>query len=138
MSLFSRKKKTQPPAEPWVEPETVELIPRAGACTVSRRVLDGTGRPRWMVREESKAPADNGWVILSEADDEQFLASADAFTIVDFNRVATIEPALLAIWDFPVGSDLELVLQDGRRFFVDARTGERVPDDLHPPRPPGA
>ena len=45
-----------------------EFIPKAGACLVSTNVLSGVGRVRWMVRQESQAPVDNGWRIFSHVD----------------------------------------------------------------------
>lgn len=112
------------------------LLPGAGACLVSRNVLSGAGRVRWMVREASQVAADNGWRIFSEVDTEEYLHDAGNLEVVDFNRVCEIEPALLGIWDLPVGSDLELV-RDGRHLrVVDAASGAPVPlDDLYVPVP---
>lgn len=112
------------------------LLPGAGACLVSRNVLSGAGRVRWMVREFSQVAADNGWRIFSEVDTEDYLHDAANLEVVDFNRVCEIEPALLGIWDLPVGSDLELVRDGGRLSLVDTATGAPVPlDDLHVPAP---
>lgn len=112
------------------------LLPGAGACLTSGNVLSGAGRVRWMVREPSQAAADNGWRIFSEVDTEEYLHDASNLEIVDFNRVCEIEPALLGIWDLPVGSDLELVRDGGTIAVVDTATGAPVPlDDLHVPSP---
>lgn len=112
------------------------LLPGAGACLVSRNVLSGAGRVRWMVREVSQVAADNGWRIFSEVDTEEYLHDAANLEVVDFDRVCEIEPALLGIWDLPVGSDLELVRDGGRLSLVDTATGAPVPlDDLHVPAP---
>lgn len=47
-------------------------------------------------------------------------------TVCDFNTVVGLEPAILAIYNFPVGSDLQLVVEDNQRFFVDNLTGKIV------------
>ena len=42
--------------------------------------------------------------------------------VVDFDRLVEIEPAVLAIYDMPVGTDLEFNSQ--RRVFTDSNTGK--------------
>lgn len=112
-----------------VMPDRIEFIPRAGACTVTKNVMSGAGRVRWMVRETSKAPADNGWVIMSHIDTEEYLRDGSNWQIADFNDVCAIEPALIGIWNLPVGSDLQIV-RDGRRIrIVDTPTGREIPLD---------
>ena len=46
----------------------MEFIPGAGACLATRNVIEEKGLVRWMVRGESKAPADNGWQIMSHTE----------------------------------------------------------------------
>ena len=118
--------------------ETIEFIPGAGACLASRNVLSGAGRVRWMVREESRAAADNGWRIFSDIDTSEYLHDAANLEVVDFNRVCEIEPALIGIWDLPVGSDLQVV-DEGRGIeIVDTSTGQPVPPEaLYTPGNPG-
>lgn len=106
-----------------------EFIPKAGACLVSTNVLSGAGRVRWMVRQESQAPVDNGWRIFSHVDSSEFLADPDNLRVTDFNEVCAIEPALIGIYDLPVGSDLQIV-DDGERIqVVETATGRVVPED---------
>lgn len=127
MGLFRRSKsRDADDGDAGETAPTPEFIASAGACTVSKNVLSGAGRVRWMVREESRAPADNGWLIFSHIDDDAYLHDADNLEIVDFNRVCEIEPALIAIWDLPVGSDLQIV-DDGEGIsIVDTATGQPV------------
>ena len=103
-----------------------EFIRGAGACIASANVLSGAGRVRWMVREESQAPVDNGWRIFSHLDTSEYLNDAVNLKIADFNQVCAIEPALIGIYDFPVGSDLQIV-DDGRIRIVETATGREVP-----------
>ena len=42
--------------------------------------------------------------------------------VIDFDRLVEIEPAVLAIYDMPVGTDLEYDAQ--RRVFIDSNTGK--------------
>ena len=114
------------------------IIPDAGACLASKNVLSRAGRVRWMLRYESKNRVDNGWRIFSHIDSSEYLANPNNLEVVDFNEVCAIEPALIGIWDFPVGSDLQIV-DDGQRIrVVDTPTGEEIPEDsfyIPPPQP---
>ena len=112
----------------------IEFIPNAGACLASKNVLSGAGRIKWMVREESRAAADNGWRIFSDIDTTEYLHDANNLAITDFNTLCEIEPALIGIWDLPVGSDLQIV-DEGRGIeIVHTATGRPVPaDELYVP-----
>ena len=47
-------------------------------------------------------------------------------TVVDFNTFANIEPAILAIYNLPVGTDLEFHIESGKRYFVDTQSGKVI------------
>lgn len=107
----------------------MEFIPRAGACLTTKNVLSGAGRIKWMVREESRAAADNGWRIFSHIDSDEYLADSENFQIVDFNRLCELEPLLIGIWDFPVGSDLQIVDDGAGLQLVDTESGRVIPPE---------
>jgi hypothetical protein len=110
-------------------PAYPELVPKAGACLASTNVLSRAGRVRWMTREPSRASVDNGWRIFSHIDTSEYLADPGNMRVVDFNAVCAIEPALIGIWDLPVGSDLQIV-DEGRGIrIVDTTTGREVPPE---------
>ncbi|MCA0378338.1 MAG: DUF2185 domain-containing protein [Actinobacteria bacterium] len=106
--------------------DTVEFIPNAGACLVSRKVLDGEAPVRWMTRRESQAPMDNGWQILSIADTPEYLAEPGNLVIADFNTVCATEPALIGIWDFPVGTELMLHVDQQGKHIIDTTSNREV------------
>ena len=108
---------------------SIEFIPKAGACLASKNVLSGAGRIKWMVREESRVPADNGWRIFSDIDTTDYLHDASNLIITDFNSVCELEPALIGIWDLPVGSDLQVVDEGQGIEIVDTATGRPVPTE---------
>jgi hypothetical protein len=111
-----------------------EFIPDAGACTITLNAYEGRGAIRWMVREQSKAPADNGWVIMSAIDTSEYLSNSANWRIADFNEVCAIEPALIGIWDLPVGSDLQIVRDEAGTRIVETRTGREItPEFLYVP-----
>lgn len=104
----------------------VEFIKSAGACIVSKRILNGTGYLKWAIREKSVNSTDNGWRFFSATDDAEYVNNPDNLAICDYNTVAEIEPAIIAIYLFPVGSDLQLVVEQGKRYFVDNLTGKKI------------
>ncbi len=108
-------------------PDHPTFIPGAGACLASTNVLTGAGRVKWMVREESRADVDNGWRIFSHIDTDEYLADPANLQITDFNAVCAIEPALIGIWDFEVGTDLQIVDEGEGIKIVDTATGREVP-----------
>lgn len=106
-----------------------EFIPAAGACLVSRNVLSGRGRVRWLVRQSSVAMADNGWRVFSSVDSDEYLADPGNMKIADYNEVCAIEPLLIGVWDFPVGSDLQVVDDELGKRLVDTVTGQDIPEE---------
>lgn len=120
---FRKKKEAQPPSG-----APVEFIPQAGACLVTTHVRDGVGRVKFMHRDESKAPADNGWRIFGEHDTQEYMNQGNPFVIMDYNQACAIEPALIGIYDFPVGSDLRIE-RDDRIRVIDVTTGREIPEE---------
>ncbi|WP_106850451.1 DUF2185 domain-containing protein [Blastococcus sp. Marseille-P5729] len=119
--------------------EQIVFIPNAGACMTTKNVTSGVAPVRWMDREPSRdGKVDNGWRIFSAADTSEYLEDTANWQVVDFNTVCNIEPALIGIWDLPIGSQLELRVADGRRSIVDSRTGRVIPEEalFVPSRPP--
>lgn len=104
------------------------FIQSAGACLATKNVLERRGQVRWAVSRPSRAPADNGWQIMSHIDDSAYLNDTSNWEIVDYNDLCAIEPALIGIWDFPVGADLQLVRDEQGIYFVDMVTNQPVPE----------
>ncbi|MFD1574488.1 DUF2185 domain-containing protein [Agromyces cerinus subsp. nitratus] len=114
-----------------------EFIPGAGASLATKNVLSGAGRVRWMVRKPSRQPADNGWRIMSDVDSSEYLSDSGNWVITDFNELCAIEPALLGIYDFPVGSDFQLVDDGSGIQIFDTASGREIPRSAFyvPPAP---
>ncbi len=99
------------------------LIPAAGGCVCTKSVLSGSTPLKWCVRCEPVDGADNGWRFIGRDDKDIYINTAANNSVVDFNTVANIEPAVLAIYDMPVGTELYIERDgDDIRFF---RTGTR-------------
>lgn len=97
-----------------------------GGCIVSRNILNGKGKIKWCFREESVRPIDNGWRILSDIDTDEFINEPSNNAVCGFQSMLLIEPALILIYDLPVGSDLVLIKNEGQIGFYDINTGEKV------------
>ena len=52
------------------------------------------------------------------------MSKADNMCICDFNTVDNIEPAIITIYNCKVGTDIELVEENGKKFFLDSNTRE--------------
>ena len=106
---------------------TTMFITNAGAAIVSRKIVERTGNIKWLTREAPIAPQDSGWRILSDRDTDEYLADPANMTVVDFNDICDIEPACIGIYDLPVGSDIQLVVEpDGRRRWFDNKTEREI------------
>ena len=106
---------------------TTTFINNAGAAIVSRKIVERTGNIKWLTREAPIAPQDSGWRVLSDRDTDEYLADPANMTVVDFNDICDIEPACIGIYDLPVGSDIQLVVEpDGRRRWFDNTTQREI------------
>lgn len=97
-----------------------------GACLVSGNIYEKKGRLKWCIREESQREIDNGWRFLSEIDTEEYLNDVENWRILPYEAVIEIEPAVLVIYDMPTGTDIALICEGGRKYFVDTNTGIRI------------
>ncbi|TDW09193.1 hypothetical protein EDD63_1626 [Breznakia blatticola] len=106
--------------------EMIKFLENAGGTVVSKNILNGNGKVKWLFREKSIDKNDNGWRILSDIDTDEFVNNPKNLVIVDFNTVANIEPAILGIYNFPIGSDIQLVKENGKISFFDNLTKKEI------------
>ncbi len=126
MGLFGKRRASGDDAGAAGSRREPEFIAGAGAWLVTTNVRDEVAPVAWMYREESQHPADNGWRIFSAADTQEYMDSGNPFVIMDFNEACAMEPALIGIYDLPVGSDL--AVERGERITVfDVTTGRELP-----------
>jgi len=97
-----------------------------GACMVSRNIYEKKGKLKWCIREESAKEVDNGWRFLSDIDTDEFLSDVNNWCILAYETAIEIEPAILAIYDLPIGTEVTLLQEDNKRFFVDTNTGNPI------------
>ena len=97
-----------------------------GACMVSRNIYEGTGKLKWCVRESSTRDVDNGWRFMSDLDTDEYLADNSNWCILAFETLVEIEPAVLGIYDMPIGTEATLLYEGNRRYFVDSISGALI------------
>ena len=114
MGLFDKFMKTE-------EKETLKTH-NLGGCIITKSLDDGASKLKWIFREESVNSVDNGWRALGDTDTEEYINVPENNLVVDFDRLVEIEPAVLAIYDMPVGTDMEFDSQ--RKVFIDSNTGK--------------
>jgi hypothetical protein len=97
-----------------------------GGCVVTKSILEGKSTLKWLFREKSVNSVDNGWRALGDNDTQEYIDDSTNSVVVDFDRLVEIEPAVLSVYDMPVGTDLEFVLEGKCKYFIDSKTGNRI------------
>ena len=97
-----------------------------GASIVSNNILKNKANIKWILRENSINELDNGWRFLSEIDTEEYLSHAENMSICDWSTIVEIEPAVLSIFNMPIGTELTMIYEDERVYFLDTITGQKL------------
>ena len=97
-----------------------------GASIVSNNILENKANIKWILRENSVNELDNGWRFLSEIDTEEYLSHAENMSICDWSTIVEIEPAVLSIFNMPIGTALTIIYEDERLYFLDTITGQKL------------
>ncbi|MCM1303993.1 MAG: DUF2185 domain-containing protein [Lachnospiraceae bacterium] len=113
------------------QPQIKEYIRGAGGTIVTKSILSGTSRLKWIFRQE--IGEGNGWVAFGDTDSQEYVNDAKNMEIVDFNVLANIEPAVVNIFYMPMGSDLEFRSDETGKYFVDTRTGQEIREPVKHP-----
>ena len=97
-----------------------------GGFIVPKNVINGVPI-RYSYREKSSIPQLNGWNLLSEKDDDEYVNNPDNFIIVNAQSLLRIAPQLLEIFDAPYGTDLFWLYEGGVHIeFYDLITERQV------------
>ncbi|WP_312335311.1 immunity protein Imm33 domain-containing protein [Anaerospora hongkongensis] len=97
-----------------------------GGSIVSRNILESKGNLKWCIKERPVNELDNGWRFLSDIDSDEFLADSSNMLICDWGTIIEIEPAVLYIFNMPYGTDITLVNESGKKYFIYTESGENV------------
>lgn len=97
-----------------------------GGSVVSKNILNKNGNVKWCIKEKPLNHIDNGWRFLSDIDTDEFLEDSSNMVICDWGTIIEIEPAILPIFNMPVGTDITLIEEGKKKFFVYTDNGEKV------------
>ena len=97
-----------------------------GASIVSNNILKNKANIKWILRENSVNELDNGWRFLSEIDTEEYLSHAENMLICDWSTILEIEPAVLSIFNMPIGTELILIYEGEKKYFIDSSSGQKL------------
>lgn len=97
-----------------------------GASIVSNNILESKANIKWILREDSVDELDNGWRFLSEIDTEDYLSHAENMSICDWSTIVEIEPAVLSIFNMPIGTELTIIYEEERVCFLNTITGQKL------------
>ena len=116
MSLFSFGKKKELKKEPEKtvansnEPEKMaekseqnQLMQKAGACVVTKSLLNGNSKLKWLFRENNSIGT--GWVAFGDTDTQEYIDKAENLSVVDFNTLANIEPTVRNVFFYDIRPD---------------------------------
>lgn len=95
-----------------------------GGCIVSKNILEYKGVLKWCIREKGINDLDNGWRFLSDIDTDEFLSDISNMNVCDWGTILEIEPSIAPIFGMPIGTELTLIYEETRKFFVYTETGE--------------
>ena len=83
-----------------------------GGFMISKNVYRGVP-VRYSFREESSIPQLNGWNLLSERDDDEYIQNPNNFMIINAQSLSEIAPQLLEFFEAPYGTDLFWLYEKG-------------------------
>ena len=119
------------PGEEQGQNERKVYIQGAGGTIVTKSILDGTSKLKWLFRQEGGHG--NGWIAFGDRDSQEYVNDANNMAIVDFNTLADIEPTVVNVFYMPMGSDLEFCCDKTGKYFVDTRTGKEIREPVKHP-----
>ena len=103
-----------------------EVKMHLGGSVVSNHILENKAKLKWVFREDAVDELDNGWRFLSEIDTEEYLSNPENMSVCDWSTIVEIEPAVLLIYDMPIGTELTLIYESEQRYFIDTNTGRQI------------
>ena len=110
-----------------------KYIENAGSCIVTKSILNGETKFRWLFREEPLDNIDTGWMAFGDSDNDDYVNDPKNLTVVDLNTLINIEPTILNVYEMPVGTDLIFIEEDGEKYFINAKTNEQIREKVKSP-----
>ena len=110
-----------------------KYVENAGSCIVTKSLLNGETKFRWLFREEPLDNIDTGWLAFGDSDNNEYVNDPKNLSVVDLNTLINIEPTILNVYEMPVGTDLIFIEEDGEKYFINAKTNEQIREKVKSP-----
>ena len=110
-----------------------KYVENAGSCIVTKSILNGETKFRWLFREEPLNNVDTGWMAFGDSDNDDYVNDPKNLTVVDLNTLINIEPTILNVYEMPIGTDLIFIEEDGDKYFINAKTNEQIREKVKSP-----
>ena len=110
-----------------------KYVENAGSCIVTKSILNGETKFRWLFREEPLNNVDTGWMAFGDSDNDDYVNDPKNLTVVDLNTLINIEPTILNVYEMPIGTDLIFIEEDGDKYFINAKTNEQIKEKVKSP-----
>ena len=110
-----------------------KYVENAGSCIVTKSILNGETKFRWLFREEPLNNIDTGWMAFGDSDNDDYVNDPKNLTVVDLNTLINIEPTILNVYEMPIGTDLIFIEEDGDKYFINAKTNEQIREKVKSP-----
>jgi len=79
-----------------------KYVENAGSCIVTKSILNGETKFRWLFREEPLNNIDTGWMAFGDSDNDDYVNDPKNLTVVDLNTLINIEPTILNVYEMPI------------------------------------
>ena len=110
-----------------------KYVENVGSCIITKSLLNGETKLRWLFREEPLNNIDTGWIAFGDSDNDDYVNNPKNLTVVDLNTLANIEPTILNVYKMPIGTDLIFIEENGDKYFINAKTNEQIREKVKSP-----
>ena len=110
-----------------------KYVENVGSCIITKSLLNGETKLRWLFREEPLNNIDTGWIAFGDSDNNDYVNNPKNLTVVDLNTLANIEPTILNVYKMPIGTDLIFIEENGDKYFINAKTNEQIREKVKSP-----
>ena len=81
----------------------ITFIENAGGVIITKSIYQGTSKLKWLFRDYLSIPVYHYPRLLANRYPTDLRFLPENSMVVDFNTLANIEPAVLSVYDMPVG-----------------------------------
>ena len=99
----------------------------SGYALVSRDVLENKNYIKYCIKRETNDEFDSGWIFMSQKNVEKGILVRDDLEVIPYIDIINnvFEPTLY-IYNMPVGTELQVINEFGRYFFVDNNSLQKI------------